>query len=159
LLGYTLSTVEDIFGYHHFHQLTDVVVLDVKSWLPTQYSNMPGYWLTLAEEIVRLSHVYDMDAFVHVECENALVLNRVKKLSSIKTFLTVNCDLENGMRKALKENYTGISHRADCDVLDKDDMGLMHRKGLRLHLWVVNSDDDKTTAHANEVDFIQTDNP
>lgn len=157
--GYTLNTLEDVFAHHRFHGLTDFVVLDVKSWLPTQYSNTPGFWLTLAEEIVRLAHVYNMEPYVQVECENALMLNRVKKLSSLETFLATNCDLQSGIRKALKEGYTGISHRADCNILNADDVKLMHRKGMRVQLWVVNDAADKLIAEQNEVDFIQSDNP
>jgi glycerophosphoryl diester phosphodiesterase len=155
---YTLNTVEDIFAYHRHHQLDDIIILDIKPWLPTQYSNTPGYWLTLAEQIVRLAHLYDIEKFVQVESENALVLNRINKLSDIKIFLTTNCDLYNGCRKALKENYTGISHRNDCHKLTANDVELIHQKGLRIHLWTVNDDNEINQAIADKVDFVQTDN-
>jgi len=156
---YHLDKLESIFLHHVGYRLKKEIVLDIKSWLPTVYSNSVGYQYDIADEILRLIEKYQLEKYVMVESENALILNRIqKKNTNIRTYLTVFCDVKNGMRKAIKSNYTGISCNTDCEILNEELLQLAHLKGLRVMVWVPNTFELINHYINMQVDYIQTDN-
>ncbi|MGQ4726011.1 hypothetical protein, partial [Streptomyces tunisiensis] len=104
--------MEEVFRYHRNNNLNKKISLDVKSWLPTAYSNTTSYLVRLADHISDLVKAYGMQNYILVECENAVFLNRIKKnRTGVETYLTTFGDFEEGMRKALKAGYTGLSFK------------------------------------------------
>lgn len=157
--GFKISKLEEIFQYHRQQNLDKKISLDVKSWLPTLYSNTPKYHKDLALEIVQLVHRYQMEGYVMVECENAYLLNLIRKNSRIECYLTTFGDFEEGARKALKFKYAGISFSYDANnPISKEDIQRIRNKGLKIQLWTINSKDEIIKAMLLEPDYIQTDN-
>ncbi|GAL85430.1 glycerophosphoryl diester phosphodiesterase [Sporocytophaga myxococcoides] len=158
---YKLSTLEEVFQYHRNHHLNKKISLDVKSWLPTAYSNTTSYMVRLADQISDLVKAYSMQNYILVECENAVFLNRIKKnRTGVETYLTTFGDFYEGMRKALKAGYTGLSYKyGGPNTLTVENMELLRRKGLKIEIWTLESKDEiLKIAEELKPDYIQTDN-
>ena len=149
---FTFTKLEDIYKYHRSHNIQKIISLDVKSWFENKCSlysnNMMAYY-----------HKYDMEKYVVVESEVAYFLDKVKRRSAIDCYLSTFGDFKEGCRKALKFKYEGISFAYDRgESIDADDIELIHRKGLRIQVWVINDLQQIETLKNMKVDFIQTDN-
>jgi len=157
--GFNIDQLEEVFIYHRNHKLDKKISLDVKSWLPTLHSNSPKYHTYLAYRLIALVFHYNMMDHVMVECENTYFLNILKDKGNLQCYLTTFGDFEEGARKALKNDYAGISYSYYVnDPLSKEDIQKLRKKGLRIQLWTINSKDEILKAMALEPDYIQTDN-
>lgn len=112
------------------------VFLDVKSI--AQISTMlkmptPQHYLNLmAQDLFDLLEDYPYKKSIHIESENAVLLNAFKKHQKvINTWLTSNGDFDNAIEKASKENYTGISIKKG-DHISQKAVKKAHEKGLQI---------------------------
>ena len=68
-------------------------------------------------------------------------------------------DFERGMLIALKKKLHGISFKYKFkESITADHVHLLHKKGIKIQLWVVNNLSDIEEAISMNPDFIQTDN-
>jgi glycerophosphoryl diester phosphodiesterase len=95
-----------------------------------------------------------------VESETATFLDFIKKKSTgIECYLTSLGDFERAMQLSLKAGFTGISFKYKFkETLSTENIQLARRKGLKIQLWTVNSDENINEALLINPDFIQTDN-
>jgi hypothetical protein len=95
-----------------------------------------------------------------VESETAYFLNYVKRNSSgIECYLQSWGDFERAMLLSLESGYAGISFKYKFkEDITADNIELVRRKGLKVQLWTVNSEEDLDEALLINPDFIQTDN-
>jgi glycerophosphoryl diester phosphodiesterase len=158
--GFHLNSLEEIFKYHRRNKIDKVISLDIKSWLPTKNSFTPAYLVSLADHISDLIAQYEMEDYVMMECENAAFLNRVKKNnSSIPCYLTTFGDFYDGMHKASKAGYEGLSFKYDAnDPPSQEMMDDLRAKGLKIQFWTIDDKDEIIKALMLKPDFIQTDN-
>lgn len=76
----------------------------------------------------------------------------------IETYLTSFGDFELGISRALDAGFSGISFKYKFkEPILKEQIDLLHRKGLKIHLWTVNDTNDIKEAISLNPDFIQTD--
>jgi glycerophosphoryl diester phosphodiesterase len=94
------------------------------------------------------------------ESETATFLNYLKKHSSgIECYLTSLGDFERAMQLTLESGYSGISFKYKFkEELNAEHIKLLHRKGLKIQLWTVDSVNNIEEAISINPDFIQTDN-
>jgi hypothetical protein len=77
----------------------------------------------------------------------------------IGLYLTANGDFERAMQLSLESGYQGISFKYKFkEEISADHINLIRKKGLKIQLWTVNSEDDLKEALLINPDFIQTDN-
>ena len=95
-----------------------------------------------------------------VESETATFLDYVKKYGpGIDTYLLTLGDFERAMQLCLKSGYSGISFKYKFkELITIDDIQLIRRKGLKIELWTLTSEDDIKEALSINPDYIQTDN-
>jgi glycerophosphoryl diester phosphodiesterase len=59
---------------------------------------------------------------------------------------------------SLKQGYTGISYKKNIgDPLTKEKIDLMHKKGLKIIVWNLSSNDEITGLRDIGVDYVQMD--
>jgi glycerophosphoryl diester phosphodiesterase len=157
--GYTLTKLEEIFQYHQQQKLDKHISLDIKSWLPSKHSYSTAYHVQLADKIVELVNRYQLENYVMVECETALLLNRIKKGNkNIDCYLTTFGDLQQGATRALKAGFEGLSFKYDVNnPPSKEMVEKVKNKGLKLQFWTVNDKNDIIKALEYKPDFIQSD--
>ena len=154
--------LEDIFSLMASKYPDKYISLDVKAWEPCDVSSVyiPGVMNVIADEIIRLTHEYNLYNHVMVESETATFLNYVKRNSTgIGCYLTSLGDFERAMQLSLESGYTGISFKYKFkEELTPDHIQMIRRKGLKIQLWTVNTTEDIVEALSINPDFIQTDN-
>lgn len=154
-----LNTLEELLIEMQKANCKGWLSLDIKPWLPTRFSNTQGYLIELADEICRLSKKYNCSHHIMAECENAVCLKRIKELDTeIVCYLTTYGDFEKGTYRALKSNFNGISFKYENKNISKEQIELLHSKGLKIQLWTINDIVDIKDAQLLLPDFIQTDN-
>jgi glycerophosphoryl diester phosphodiesterase len=158
--GFHMTKLEEIFEHHRRNKIDKMISLDIKSWLPTKNSFTTAYLISLADHISDLVIQYEMTDFVMIECENAVFLNRVKKnSSSIPCYLTTFGDFNDGMHKALKAGYEGLSFKYDANNPPSQDMmDNLRAKELRIQIWTINDKAEILEALKLKPDYLQTDN-
>ncbi len=157
--GLQLNTLEEVLKWKQDHHNLEFISLDIKSWLPTRYSNTQGYLIELADEICRLSRKYDCGETLLAECENAVCLQRIKEGDpSISCYLCAYGDYDKGAYRALKAGFTGLSFKYSDGNITKEQIDELHSKGLRIQLWTINDKLSIEQAMKLSPDFIQTDN-
>ncbi len=78
--------------------------------------------------------------------------------SNIETYLTTLGDYELGISRALGAGFSGVSFKFKfSEVIDQEMVDLLHRKGLKIQVWTVESRSDLEEAVEMGVDFVQTD--
>jgi glycerophosphoryl diester phosphodiesterase len=159
-LDYHLSKLEDIFVYHRANNLDKKISLDVKSWLPTKYSDAPSYLYRLAAEVIRLTKKYNMGEYLFVECEAAFFLDQLNQSNlGFSCFLVSFGDFYKAIAKANKANYAGLSFKYSPDKpLTEKDVSTLHKQGLKIQYWTLNEVEEMNWAVGLGVDYIQTDN-
>ena len=85
------------------------------------------------------------------------MLNAFKKhYPEVNIWLSSYGDFETAVRRAAKENYTGIAVK-DGDYITEINVKNAHKKGLKVSVWTVNDNTRKEELTGFKVDFIQTD--
>jgi len=159
---YCFTKLETVLEYMESHADGKVISLDVKTWFDSKCTvlanNVFFYYHNVAMEIIRLVRKHHLENRVMVESDVVYFLGKIKRNSDIACYLTTLGDYNEGVRKALKYRYTGISFQyLDKEMIDKDDLIALRNKGLRIQLWVVNGDSLLNVAKSIQPDFIQTD--
>jgi glycerophosphoryl diester phosphodiesterase len=159
-LNYT--RLEDVFAYMAKHYPDKYISIDVKAWSPCKITSLDitGLMNVIAEEVIKLTDKYKLQDHVMIESETATVLNFVQKHSDgIGTYLTAFGDFERGMLLTLESGYNGISFKYKFDeAIGIKEIQLIRKKGLKIQLWTVDSEEDIKEALSINPDFIQTDN-
>lgn len=159
--AYDFSRLEDVFKLMSSSYSEKHISIDVKAWTPCDVSGLhvTGIMNVIADEISRLTIKYKLQNRVMVESETGTFLNYLKKHSSgIDCYLTTLGDFERGILIALEQGYAGISFKYKFDEeITPDHIQLLHKKGLKIQLWNINSKEDFLEAISLNPDFIQTD--
>lgn len=150
-----------VFEYINLHHPDSFVSLDVKVWEPCGLSdlNVTRNMNILAQKIIDLTQQYKLEHQIMVESEVGDFLYYVRTHSDfIETYLTTLGDYELGVSRALESEFSGISFKYQfSESISKEQIDLLHRKGLKIHLWPVNGTEDIEEAKLLGADFIQTD--
>jgi glycerophosphoryl diester phosphodiesterase len=154
------TQLETIFAYMSDHYPDKFISLDVKAWQPCDISNVNviRQMNQMAQVIIDLVSKYHMGGRVMVESEVGDFLFYIKSHShDIETYLVSLGDLELGISRALEAKFSGVSfHYKFEEPITEELVDLIHRKGLKIQLWTVLSQ-DISDAKAVNPDFIQTD--
>ena len=158
----SFSKLEDVFRMIHEEFPGKYISLDVKAWAPCKYSSLDiiGEMNVIGDEIIRLIKKYNLHHQVMVESETTTFLKYImRRDKDVQCYLCVNGDFERGMLIALEAGCHGISFKYKFDEeITGEHIQLLHKKGLRIQLYVVNKPEDIVEAIAMKPDFIQTDN-
>jgi len=159
---FTFSTLDSVFSFLKTYYPEKCISIDVKAWNPCNVgtSDILGLLNVIAEEIIKLVTKYSLQDHVMVESETATFLNFIKRHSSgIGIYLATMGDFERGIGLALQSGFDGISFKYKFDEeITAEHVEMIHKKGLRIHLWTVNEEADIIEALSLIPDFIQTDN-
>lgn len=154
--------LDSVFKYISEFGNEKLITLDVKAWKPEgiEKISLLSQMNKLAEKIIYLTNKYNLNGQVMVESETGDFLYYIKENGKgIETYLTTLGDFELGVSRALKANFTGISFKYNfIEDIDKEDIDLIHRKGLKIHLWTLNEIPLIEEAILLNPDYIQTDN-
>lgn len=153
--------LDDIFKLLEDSYPEKYISLDVKAWSPCGVShiNIVHEMNQLAQVIIDLSMKYHVEKQVMVESESGDFLYYIKKRNrTIGTYLVSLGDFELGISRALDAGFSGVSfHYKFNEPITKQQVELLHRKGLKIQLWTVDDQDDLAEAKSINPDFIQTD--
>lgn len=153
--------LEWLFEYMSINYPQSFVSLDVKAWKPCELANINvGHEMnTMAQEIIRLVTLYQMEDRVMVESESGDFLYYVKTHSDhIQTFLVTLGDFELGVSRALDSGFSGISFQyKNNGPATKELVDLIRRKGLKIQVWTIEDAGDIEEALKLNPDFLQTD--
>jgi len=156
------TRLEAVFKFMSENYPEKYISLDVKAWNPCELSNVniTRQMNELARSIIALTIKYNLQHHVMVESETGDFLYFIKVNSDfIETYLSTFGDFERGVSRALDAKFTGISYKYKfLENITKEQVDLIHRKGLKLHLWTVDNPADFEEAKSLNPDFIQTDN-
>jgi glycerophosphoryl diester phosphodiesterase len=159
--AFSYTRLETVFQYMSENYPDKFVSLDVKAWKPCELSNtnVRKQMNEMAQTIINLTRKYNLE-HVMVESESGDFLYYVEKNSNnIETYLLTLGDFELGVSRALTNGYSGISFQYKFkENITKELVDLIHRKGLKIQVWLVNEPTDMEEAKSIGVDFIQTDN-
>jgi glycerophosphoryl diester phosphodiesterase len=154
-------TLESIFEYVSKNYPDKYISLDVKPWIPCGGgTNIIKQMNEMAQRIIDLVKIYKLENRVMVESDVGDFLYYVKENSTgIETFLTTLGDLELGTSRALASEFSGISFQYGTkEILTKDHVDLLHRKGLKIVIWTIDDEAIFPEVSSLGVDFIQTNN-
>ena len=155
------AKLETIFSYASKEQPGKFISLDVKAWSPCEIDgiNVTREMNQMGAEIISLTQKYDLENRVVVESETGDFLYYIKThCDFIETYLTTLGDFELGAARALDAGFSGISYEFHSEEgLVKEQVDLLHRKGLKIQLWTIYSNEEFEKAKALGPDFIQTD--
>jgi glycerophosphoryl diester phosphodiesterase len=161
---YNFTKLEEIFAFMSLNYPDKHISLDVQPWYPCAFTsiNIVGEMNVIADEVIRLTEKYNLQNCVMVESQTATFLDNIKKNSTgIESYLTSWGGPERAMLLALSAGYTGISVKFKPEYereVTAEDIYLMRKKGLKIQLWTVNSEEDIIEAVSIKPDYIQTDN-
>ena len=154
--------LDSVFNYMSKKNSGELISLDVKAWEPDKLENADiiDEMNRLAQSIINLVSKYGLSHQVMVESETGDFLYYIKTHSdNIETYLSTDGDFELGTSRALKAGFTGISFKYKFDEeITLEQIQLIHRKGLKIHLWTVDDLADINEALSIQPDYIQTDN-
>lgn len=155
------TLLEEVFQYMSQQCPDKYISLDVKAWEPCQLSgfNLNREMNILAQKIIDLTEQYHLEHRVMVESETGDFLYYVKThTSDIDTYLAAFGDFEMGISRALDAGFTGISfHYKFKEEINKQQVEMIHRKGLKIQLWTISDTATFREALALKPDYIQTD--
>lgn len=162
-LGTTLdfTKLETIFKLMEDSFPEQYISLDCKEWVPCgiESINVLDVMKVIADEVNNLIIKYNRQGYVLIESEIATYLNYVKhNCVGAETYLVALGDFERGMQLALEAEYSGISFKYNFDeLITSKEVELLHKKGLKIQLWTVNSEELLLQALEINPDYIQTD--
>jgi glycerophosphoryl diester phosphodiesterase len=158
----TFSQLESVFKYMGENYPNKYISLDAKPWFPCEANNLNiiRQMDQMANEIIRLTHLYHLENHVLVESETGDFLYYIKEhTNDVQTYLATLGDFDLGVSRALDAGFTGVSFQYDtANPLTNEQIELLHRKGLRIQVWTLNEDSVIKAVLATKPDFIQTDN-
>lgn len=156
------TSLETIFKYISSNYPDKFISLDAKAWIPCGISgiNLIRTMNLFAQAIIDLTFQYHLENRVMVESENGDFLYYIKMNSDfIETYLTSFGDFELAVSRALDAGFSGISFAFKVkEQISKEQVDLIHRKGIKIQLWTINDTSDIREALSMNPDFIQTDN-
>lgn len=159
--GENYTELEKVFEFIKDNYSFKYISLDVKAWYPCDLSgiNIIKVLNMLAQQIIDLTAKYNLENKVMVESENGDFLYYIKSNSNfIETYLSTFGDFELGVSRALDAGFSGISFEYnDNEELTKEQIDLIHRKGLKIQLWTFSNIEDINKVKLLDPDFIQTD--
>lgn len=162
-LGPTVNytRLESVFKYMSENYPNKFISLDVKVWKPCDLgnANITKQMNEMAQTIIDLTLKYHLEHQVMVESEAGDFLYYfLKHTDKIETYLATLGDFELGVSRALADGFSGISFDYKFkEPINKELVDLMHRKGLKIQLWLVDDFADIEEAKSIGADFIQTD--
>ncbi|HZY78084.1 MAG TPA: glycerophosphodiester phosphodiesterase [Cyclobacteriaceae bacterium] len=162
-MGTTMSypRLTSVFEYIAKNHPTSFISLDVKAWTPCGLGdvNITRNMNKEAQKIIDLVEKYGLQNRVMVESEVGDFLWYVKtNCTFIETYLTTFGDYELGTSRAIGAGFSGVSFKFKfTEVINKELIDMLHRKGLKIQVWTVESPDDRQEAIDVGADFIQTD--
>lgn len=163
-LGNNFNTyrLDSVFKYISEQGKVKLISLDVKAWNPVSLINvnMIAQMNKLAQSIINLTNEYNLNGQVMVESETGDFLYYIRThTEGIETYLLTNGDFELGISRALHGEFSGISFKYMFDEdITAEGINLIHRKGLKIHLWTLNDTTKIKDAILLGPDYIQTDN-
>lgn len=157
----SISTLSEVLELQQTYHPKKHIFLDVKAVINANTlikMPMPQHYLNLlSQDIFREIEDFQNKGFLHIETENAVMLNAFKKhYPKVNTWLTSYGDFNTAIRRASKENYTGISIQ-DGKYITEKSISEAHKKGLQVSVWTVNDKERIEELIQFKVDFIQTD--
>ncbi len=156
------TKLETVFQYMSNNYPGKFISLDVKAWTPCGISgiNLIRTMNLFGQAIIDLTLKYHLENRVMVESENGDFLYYIKmNTDCIETYLTSFGDFELGVSRVLDAGFSGISFAFRVkEEITKEQIDLIHRKGLKIQLWTVNDTSDIKEAISMNPDYIQTDN-
>ena len=161
--NYCFTQLEDILQQMENDNNDKVISLDIKTWFDSKCSvygnNIMAYYHNVAIAIVDIVKKHNLENRVMVESEISYLLGKIKRRSNIACYLSTFGDYQEGIKKAKKSGYTGISFQyLYKETITQSDIEDLHKSGLKIQLWVVNGDSMIKKASLLQPDFIQTDN-
>nr|MBO6516284.1 glycerophosphodiester phosphodiesterase [Bacteroidia bacterium] len=156
----SISHLQDLLLRHEEFKNKDLFI-DVKSFFDVEtIFKMPTpqhYLNLLAQDVFALIDQHPFPDRLHIETENAVVLNAFKKhYPRVNTWLVSYGDVKTAISRAFREHYTGLSIK-DGSYVDQDVIDEAHEKGLEVAVWVVNERDRLDELVEMRVDYVQTD--
>lgn len=155
------TQLESVFKYMKDSFPDKYISLDLKDWTPCSLNSLDveGLMRYEGEIAIKLAERYGIAKNVKIESESTSVLDYIKSDASlVETYIVAFGDLERGMLIALKQGYSGISFKNNFrEVLTKEKIDLLHKKGLKIMVWNLNSNDEIANLTEMGVDYIQMD--
>jgi glycerophosphoryl diester phosphodiesterase len=154
------TMLDSLFRYVRDHHSDKYLSLDVKAWSPCEFNdlNITREMNQLAAKIISLTALYGLENKVMVESETGDFLYYFKKnCDFIETYLTSFGDFELGASRALDAGFSGISYELNGNKLVREQVDMLHRKGMKIQVWTIYNSEEFDQAKALGVDFIQTD--
>jgi|GEM_PF-1988188 glycerophosphoryl diester phosphodiesterase len=157
-----INTLNELLATHEDGYSSKDIFIDIKSIANIHTSlrmPTPQHYLNLmAQDIFDCIKYYPNQSSLNIESENGVLLNAFEKhYPKVNTWLACYGDFDKAIKRASKENYTGISIK-DGDHITKTKVENAHKKGLKVCVWVVNKQERLETLQALKVDVVQTDN-
>jgi glycerophosphoryl diester phosphodiesterase len=154
--------LDSVFMYMSKNAPDKLISLDVKAWKPSNVltENIISQMNKLAQAIINLTLKYNLSNRVMVESETGDFLYYIRSHSTgIETYLSTLGDFELGVSRAINGHFSGISFKYQFkEEISKEHIDMIHRKGLKIHLWTLNDTNIIKEALLMKPDFIQTDN-
>lgn len=119
----------------------------------------PQHYLNLmTQDLFNLIDEYPYQSSLNIESENGVLLNAFENhYPEVNTWLASYGDFEKAVKRASKENYTGISVK-DGHYITKSQIADAHKEGLKVCVWVVNDQARYDELKEMQADYVQTDN-
>lgn len=157
------SRLEDLVAYMAEHEPDKYLSVDLKGWVPCHGHSLDidGMMRLEAETVARLGEKYGMAHRMMIETETLTPLFQARKVSEkIGLYLNNYGNPERGMLMALKYGLNGISFKHGMGgEMSREYMDLYHRKGLRVIVWNLSTQEEFDRMRSAGADFIQFDFP
>lgn len=160
-LDISYTQLDSVFKYLADSCPDKIICIDLKGWIPCSGNSLDieGMMRRESEIIINLANFYGISKNVLFEIEPTTVLDYVKsKKTEVKTYVNSYGHFEREMLIALKQGYNGISYKNNIgEALTKEKIDLIHKKGLKIIVWNLNSNNEIKGLQEIGVDYIQMD--
>lgn len=158
-LAYT--DLESVFKFMADSFPQKPICIDLKGWVPCSVNSVDieGMLRREGELIIQLAQKYGLAKNLLIETETASILDYLlSKNSGAGVYLTAYGDFERAVLIALKQKYSGISFKTNIgEKLTAEKIELMHKKGLKIIVWNLQSNDEIPFYEDIKTDYIQFD--